>query len=105
MVSGEWCPIANTTHRSPLPTQHPAIQYATRATTDRVARLGAAIAAGSRTLARDAGSGYLLPLLDALGVPAESQLLVFSKTAVQRHYTRRLSRRCRRTSRRLCTRG
>jgi hypothetical protein len=67
--------------------QHPAIQYATRATTDRVSRLSAAIAAGSRTLARDAGTGYLLPLLDALGVPAESQLLVFSKTGIQRRYT------------------
>ena len=67
--------------------EHPAIQYATRATTDRVSRLSAAITAGSRTLARDAGTGYLSPLLDALGVPVESQLLVFSKTGIQRLYT------------------
>ena len=64
--------------------EHPAIQYATRPTTDRVAKLSDAIARGARTLPRDARTGYLRPLLDALGVPVESQLLVFSKTGVQR---------------------
>src|SRR5262249_56786904 len=67
--------------------QHPAIQYATRAATDRVAALNQAIADGSRTLSRDSRTGYLRPLLDALGVAEESQLLVFSKTGVQRAYT------------------
>src|SRR4029453_15606964 len=32
-------------------------------------------------------TGYLLSILEALGVPVESQLLVFSKTGVQRAYT------------------
>src|SRR5438132_8917491 len=67
--------------------EHPAIQYATRPTNDRAAKLSDAIARGARTLARDAQSGYLRPLLDALGVPVESQLLVFSKTGVQRAQT------------------
>jgi hypothetical protein len=40
-----------------------------------------------RSLHRDARTGYLLSLLDALDVPVESQLLVFSKTGVQRTYT------------------
>jgi hypothetical protein len=67
--------------------EHPSIQYATRATTDRVAKLNQALAQGGRSLRRDAQTGYLAPVLDALGVPVESQLLVFSKTGVQRTYT------------------
>src|SRR5436190_14903600 len=56
--------------------QHPAIGYLTRPATDRVGALGRAIADGARTLPRDPRTGYLRPILDALGVPAESQLLV-----------------------------
>ncbi len=67
--------------------EHPSIQYATRPTTDRVAKLNEALAHGGRSLRRDAQTGYLAPVLDALGVPVESQLLVFSKTGVQRAYT------------------
>jgi len=67
--------------------QHPKIQYATRPTTDAVAMLNQALARGERSLSRDAKTGYLRPVLDALGVPPASQLLVFSKTGVQRDYT------------------
>src|SRR4051794_34824610 len=67
--------------------EHPAIQYATRPTTDRVAALNQALAQHQRVLARDDRTGYLLGVLDALGVRKESQLLVFSKTGVQRAYT------------------
>jgi hypothetical protein len=67
--------------------QHPSIQYAARATTDRVAKLNQALADGSRTLQRDGRTGYLRAVLDALGVAEESQLLVFSKTGVQRQFT------------------
>ncbi len=67
--------------------EHPAIRYATAPTTDRVAALSRAIDAGERTLVRDPRTGYLRALLDALGVAPESQLLVFSKTGVQRAYT------------------
>src|SRR5262245_24490496 len=67
--------------------EHPAIQYSTRPTTDRAATLSDAIARGERTLVRDEKTGYLRSLLEALGVPIESQLLVFSKTVVQRAYT------------------
>ncbi len=53
----------------------------------RVAQLGEALARGTRTLQRDPQMGYLAPVLEALGMPVESQLLVFSKTGVQRAYT------------------
>jgi hypothetical protein len=67
--------------------EHPAIQYERRPTTDRVARLAKEIAAGTRTLVRDERSGYLRAVLEALDVPVASQVLVFSKTALQRAYT------------------
>jgi hypothetical protein len=67
--------------------EHPAIQYASRPTTDRVAALNEALAQKRRVLPRDARTGYLLGVLDALGVRKESQLLVFSKTGVQRAFT------------------
>ncbi|HKB13631.1 MAG TPA: hypothetical protein VKD69_23350 [Vicinamibacterales bacterium] len=67
--------------------QHPSIQYASRPAADRIARLNQSIAAGSRTLQRDGRTGYLRSLLDALGIAEQSQLLVFSKTGVQRAFT------------------
>jgi hypothetical protein len=67
--------------------EHPSIQYATRPATDRVAALNQKLADGSRSLRRTDRTGYLESVLDALGVPQESQLLVFSKTGVQRAYT------------------
>jgi hypothetical protein len=67
--------------------EHPGIQYALRPTTDRVAALNQSLAQSGRSLRRDARTGYLLPVLEALDVPMESQMLVFSKTGVQRAYT------------------
>jgi hypothetical protein len=66
--------------------EHPAIQYATRATTDRVARLRESMARSGGSFHRDARTGYLAPVLRALGIPVDSQILVFSKTGVQRGY-------------------
>ena len=67
--------------------EHPAIGYAERATADRVGRLAAAIAQGERTLEHDARAGYLPAVLAALDISPESQLLVFSKTGLQRAHT------------------
>jgi hypothetical protein len=67
--------------------EHPAIDYVARPSSDRVATANRALAAGHRTLSRDPRLGYLLSVLDALGVPLESQVLVFSKTGVQRDVT------------------
>src|SRR6266496_356349 len=67
--------------------EHPEIQYAIRPTTDRVAALNQSLAKNGQSFQRDTRTGYLRPVLDALSVPVESQLLVFSKTGVQRAYT------------------
>ncbi len=67
--------------------EHPLIQYATRPTTDRIAQLSRAIADGRTTLEPDPKTGYLLPVLRALGISVQSQVLVFSKTGVQAAFT------------------
>jgi len=67
--------------------EHPQIQYARRVTTDRIAQLNAALTEGRQSLQSDTRTGYLLPVLHALGISPDSQLLVFSKTGVQRAYT------------------
>jgi hypothetical protein len=67
--------------------EHPAIRYADRPSTDRVARINEELAAGRQTLVPDPRTAYLLPVLRALDIPIESQLLVFSKTGLQRAHT------------------
>jgi hypothetical protein len=67
--------------------EHPAIQYATRPTKDRVALLAQAVAQGKASLTYRAPAGYLQSMLDALDISPESQLLVFSKTGLQRAST------------------
>ena len=66
---------------------HPAIGYYTRPTHDLVAELNRRVEDGSLRITFDEGTGYLRPVLDALHVPAESQMLVMSKTGVQGLYT------------------
>ena len=63
--------------------RHPAIEYGTRARTDRVAQLNARLRTGEATLSFDARRGFVPAVLDALDVPVESQTLVFSKTSLQ----------------------
>jgi hypothetical protein len=64
-------------------TDHPAIQYATRPLKDPVSNLNRKIQAGEVQLSFDASEGYLRSVLEALNVPIESQMAVFSKTSVQ----------------------
>jgi hypothetical protein len=64
--------------------EHPAIQYAQRPTTDRVAMLARAVADGRVTLTRSGPGEYLQSVLEALDISPDSQILVFSKTGVQR---------------------
>jgi hypothetical protein len=66
--------------------RHPAIAYADRPSTDVVGELARKVNAGAVSLRFEKSSGYLLSILEALGVPAESQSLVFSKTSLQAHY-------------------
>src|SRR5262245_6736575 len=62
---------------------HPSVLYGLRRTTDSVAGLNARLQAGDATLAFETRTGYLRPLLDALQVPVDSQIAVFSKTSLQ----------------------
>lgn len=71
-------PLAPSAMRS-----HPAIRYAEVPAQDPVARLGERLRRGEVTLRYEAGAGYLRSVLDALDVPVDSQLLVFSKTSFQ----------------------
>jgi hypothetical protein len=62
---------------------HPSIAYERSAATDAVARLNARLASGETSIAPEGLSGYLTSVLEALKVPVESQVLVFSKTSFQ----------------------
>jgi len=61
----------------------PRINYLTGPTTDLVTRLNQKLRSGEVTLQAEPTRGYLRSVLDALGVPVESQVLVFSKTSFQ----------------------
>jgi hypothetical protein len=63
---------------------HPTIQYATQPVKDPVAELNRGIQEGKVQLNFDGAQGYLRSVLAALNVPIESQMVVFSKTSVQR---------------------
>jgi len=63
--------------------EHPAIAYESRPVRDPISRLNLALADGSVTLTHDGEQGYLGSVLDALKVPRDSQMLVFSKSGVQ----------------------
>ena len=65
--------------------EHPAIGYRSEPLDNPVADLQSRMAAGNAQLAFDArpGIGYLPAVLRELGVPLESQLLVYSKTSLQ----------------------
>ena len=62
---------------------HPAIKYATTETADPIAQLDRKLASGEVTLTAEGPAGYLKAVLNALKVPVESQVLVFSKTSFQ----------------------
>jgi hypothetical protein len=67
-----------------LSIDHPAIQYSNGPADDPVARLDKRLASGKAKLAfRSDGFGYLPSLLENLGINADSEMLVFSKTSIQ----------------------
>ena len=68
---------------SPDLVREPTIDYFSRSATDPVTMLNAHLQSGEASLAFDESSGYLRSILNALHVPVESQLVVFSKTSVQ----------------------
>jgi hypothetical protein len=63
--------------------EHPAIRYSTAPLSDAVTALNRRLETGATRLASDPDKGYLPAVLDALQVPKESQLAVFSPTSFQ----------------------
>ena len=61
------------------------IRYSQSTPDNRVSRLMEQVESGEVRLAHEDGLGYLRSLLAELKVPASSQMLVFSKTSLQRH--------------------
>lgn len=65
--------------------ERPPIEYSNSTPDNCVSRLQERLQGGDARLEYDSQQGYLTALLDALHVPVESQMLVFSKTSLQRH--------------------
>jgi hypothetical protein len=63
----------------------PPINYATAHADNVIERLQKRVESGEVKIPRDPRMGYLPALLKALEVPESSQVLVFSKTSLQRH--------------------
>ncbi len=61
----------------------PAIDYLHSPLTDPVSALARSLADGTTALTFDAGTGYLRSILEALRVPVDSQVLVYSQTSLQ----------------------
>jgi hypothetical protein len=61
------------------------IAYSKSKPNNRVAQFDEELQSGRVTLSYDSRFGYLPALLKALDVPQSSQMLVFSKTSLQRH--------------------
>jgi len=67
--------------------EHPAIRYAGTSTSEAVGRLNLQLASGAARLSHDQASGYLRSVLQTLSIPVDSQVMVFSKTGLQRQLT------------------
>ena len=65
---------------------HPAIQYTDGVVDNAIEDLNRRLEEGTAALAFGGRSGYLRSVLEALEVPAESQVLVFSPTSFQEDY-------------------
>ena len=62
---------------------HPAVRYTDGPRNDAVTALNRALESGAAALEFEPASGYLRSVLDALDVPVESQVTVFSETSFQ----------------------
>lgn len=63
--------------------ENPPISYSESTPENCISRLQQRLDSGEVTLQRDSKQGYLKSVLQALNVPVESQMLVFSKTSLQ----------------------
>lgn len=62
------------------------IEYSKTQPHNAVSALQEALATGHATLPHDPATGYLKAVLDALNIPVESQVLVYSKTSLQQQH-------------------
>lgn len=69
-----------------LPYEEEVIHYSKQTPEDPIAQLQRRIERGEVKLPWDESFGYLPAILDTLGVPKSSQMLVFSKTSLQRRF-------------------
>jgi hypothetical protein len=87
LAAALWLPIAclvSVPVRAELPYEREPIDYLKAPTDDPVTRLERRIDQGAAVLKFDERHGWLPSLLAELGVPVDSQVLVFSKTSFQR---------------------
>lgn len=71
-------------YKDTLPSDHSAIQYRDRPVNDRVQAVARELAQGQGALGEPRGLREYLPaVLEAFGIAADSQMLVFSKTSLQ----------------------
>src|SRR5690348_2500382 len=77
------CALAELADRVAPAQDHPAIRYTTSAPHDPVSELDRKLASSDTHLKFEGASGYLRSVLDALNVPIESQIAVFSQTSLQ----------------------
>jgi hypothetical protein len=73
---------------SPFDLEHPAVAYSTRPTATAVDALNVRLQSGQVNLPFETVSGHLKPVLDALDVRVDSQVVVFSKTSLQSNQIR-----------------
>jgi hypothetical protein len=85
VCAGAWAAgvFAQRTDAFVAPRDHPAIDYSKGPVTDRVADLNRRIQDGTIRLKFDGRGGYLRSVLDALKVPVESQVALFSQNSSQ----------------------
>jgi hypothetical protein len=84
LVLGVCCGLAGNVALASDDFELPPINYSQSQPHNRVSRLIDDVEQGKKSLEYDNQFGYLKPLLDALEVPVSSQVLVFSKTSLQR---------------------
>jgi hypothetical protein len=82
---GQADPFAlRTPTKLPYDTEYPVLQYGRTPTHNAIARLQQRLAAGSVKLTFSAPRGYLDSLLQALAIDPSSQVMVYSKTSLQK---------------------
>lgn len=93
-AAGAGALLAQRPEADPVSTRHPAIEYLSRPVSDPVALLNQRIINGEVQLTFEPGPrGYLKSVLQALKIPVESQMLVYSETSLQsEHITQKTPR-------------